>query len=202
MKSKKELEVKLSKLEDIGSPKVFLEQYPTPSAIAGEVLWLASLKGDIKDKIIADFGCGNGILGIGASLLGAKKVIFLDSDRESLLIAKKNFEALDLKNAVFLHQDVSKFHQEVDTVIQNPPFGVQQEHADKGFLEVALKHSKSIYSFHKLESKGFIEALIRDSGFKLGEILSFKFPLKKSQKFHTKLVHVVEVGCFILRKGV
>ena len=48
--SKKDLEVKLSKLEQIKSPKVELEQYATPSDIAAEVLWHAYMNDAIKDK--------------------------------------------------------------------------------------------------------------------------------------------------------
>jgi len=199
--SKNQLEIYLSKLNQVSYPKVELEQYPTPGNIAAEVLWYAYMNNDIKNKIVADLGCGNGILGIGAALLGAKKLFFLDSDPTSLLIAKKNFNSLNLSNALFLRDDVKNFRNKVDTVIQNPPFGVQNEHADREFLLKAFEISNRIYSFHKLESKSFIEALIRNTHFKLKEVLKFDFPLKKSQEFHEKKVHLVQVGCFILQKG-
>ncbi|MFH1592479.1 MAG: METTL5 family protein [Candidatus Woesearchaeota archaeon] len=200
MKSKKELEVALSKLNKIESPKVELEQYPTPASAAAEVLWFGGMNGDIKDKVIADLGCGNGILGIGAVLLGAKKVVFLDCDNSSLLVAKKNFEDLGLKNSIYLNKDVSEFVDKVDTVVQNPPFGVQDEHADRGFLIKSMETAKSIYSFHKLESKNFVDALARDHGFKLKSLFKFKFKLKKTQEFHKKESYAVDVGCFLLRK--
>lgn len=199
--SKKQLEVSLSKLNQVISPKVELEQYSTPSNIAAEVLWSAYMNNDIKNKIVADLGCGNGILGIGASLLGAKKLFFLDSDPTSLLIAKKNLNSLNLSNAIFLREDVRNFKNKVDTVIQNPPFGVQNEHADREFLLRAIEISNKIYSFHKIESKSFIEAIIRNTQFKLKEVLMFDFPLKKSQEFHEKKLYLVKVGCFILKKG-
>ena len=74
---KKELSILLSKLIEQENLKIDLEQYQTESELAGEILWKAFLNNDIKNKIIADFGCGNGIFGIGALLLGAKKVYFL-----------------------------------------------------------------------------------------------------------------------------
>ena len=200
MKSKKELEVILSKLNQINSPKVNLEQYATPSNIAAEVLWLAFMNGDIKNKVIADLGCGNGILGIAAALLNAKKTIFLDTDNSSLVIAKHNFESLKLKNAVFLNMDILNFNEKIDTVIQNPPFGVQDEHTDRNFLIRAMASSKTIFSFHKLESKNFIIALAREYNFKLDRTLKFRFRLKKTQAFHTKNDYFVDVGCFLLRK--
>ena len=200
MNSKKELEVILSKLKQIDLPKVELEQYFTPSNIAAEVLWLAFMNGDIRDKIVADLGCGNGILGIGAALLGAKRIIFLDADHSSIMAAKHNFKNFKLKNALFLNKDITHFNNKVDTVIQNPPFGVQNEHADRIFLIKAMKLSDIVYSFHKLESRKFIEALARDYDFRLNSLLKFKFEIKKTQKFHTKKVYSVNVGCFILRK--
>lgn len=198
MNSKKQLEVALSKLEQVKSPKVNLEQYITPSEIAAEVLWTAFMNNDVKDKVVADLGCGNGILGVGASLLGAKKVIFLDGDRASLLIAKKNFEGLG--NGVFLNMDVSSFKERVDTVIENPPFGVQNLHADREFLIKAMENSKKIYSFHKIESKNFVEAITRDKGFKLDNLMRFKFRLNKTHEFHRKEDYFVDVGCFVLGK--
>ena len=65
---KTELELKLSQLKSIENPKVFLEQYGTHADIAAETLWVAYISGDIENKVVADLGCGNGILGIGALL--------------------------------------------------------------------------------------------------------------------------------------
>ena len=180
------------------TPRVRLEQYPTPSDIAAEVLWTAFMNNDIKNKIIADLGCGNGILGIGALLLGAKKVFFVDVDSEAILTTKKNLE--QLRNAIIIHQDVSLFNEQVDIVIQNPPFGVQNEHADRSFLIKAMEISRKVYSFHKIESEQFIMALAREHNFEKEQLLKFSFPLKKTQNFHTKTEYKVQVGCFILSK--
>ncbi|MEK6934929.1 MAG: METTL5 family protein [Nanoarchaeota archaeon] len=201
IKSKKQLEVILSKLKQVESPKVELEQYPTPGILAAQVLWHAYMNDDINGKIVADLGCGNGILGIGANLLDSKKTFFLDSDPSSLLIAKNNFNDLKLQNGVFLKEQVQNFNEKVDTIIQNPPFGVQNQHADREFLKKAFEVSNKIYSFHKIESKNFIEALIRDTNFKLKVILKFEFPLKNTQHFHDRVVHIVKVGCFILKRN-
>ncbi len=198
MNSKQQLEVYLSKLKQIDSPQARLEQYITPSNIAAEVIWLAYMNGDIKNKTVADLGCGNGSIGIGCLLLRAKKVFFLDTDSRSILITKQNTKSL--RNAIILYQDISSFDQKVDTVIQNPPFGVQNEHADRAFLIKAMENSGKVYSFHKLESESFIRAIARDHNFKMDQILNFRFPLKKTQNFHTKAKHEVKVGCFVLSK--
>ena len=201
MRSKKELEVTLSRLGKVKKQDAKLEQYETPSDIAAEVLWSAFMNGDIKNKIIADLGCGNGVIGIGCLLLGAKKVFFLDSDSESILVTKKNLSDLELENHILLHQDIGSFNEKIDTVIQNPPFGVQNEHADRNFLIKAMEHSRKIYSFHKSESESFIKSLATEYNFKIANIMKFRFPLKKTQEFHTKKAHGVDVSCFILSKA-
>ncbi len=200
--NKKELAVQLSKLKQVEKPIAKLEQYQTESETAAEVLWFAYMNNDIQNKIIADLGCGDGILGIGALLLGAKEVYFVDVDNESLLVAKHNIESLKLKNAVLMRSSVEEFNKKVDLVIQNPPFGVQREHADKPFLEKAMQISNTIYSFHKIESKGFISSLIMDTNFKVLKILEFKLPLKKTQAFHKEKTHFVDIGCWVLKRNI
>ena len=157
MKSKKELAKKLSYLEKFEKPIVKLEQYSTDSEIAAEALWFLHMHDEINGKIIADFGCGNGILGIGCLLLGAEKVYFVDKDKNALNIAKENFKKMKLSNGIFANKGVSKFKNRVDTVIENPPFGVQEEHADRAFLDTAMKVSDKIFSFHKIESYDFLK---------------------------------------------
>lgn len=54
-------------------PDYRLEQYPTPPELAAEMLFAIHASfDDIEDKRIADVGCGPGMLGIGAALLGAR----------------------------------------------------------------------------------------------------------------------------------
>jgi len=69
--SKSRLAIALSRLEGFSEPKVRQEQYLMDSEIGASVLWNACLLGDIRGKVIADLGCGTGMLGIGALMLGA-----------------------------------------------------------------------------------------------------------------------------------
>lgn len=200
--NKKQLAVQLSKLQQIKNPNVSLEQYQTESEIAAEVLWSAYMNNDVQNKVVADLGCGNGILGIGALLLGAKEVFFVDIDNNSLAVAKKNIESLKLKNAVIIRSPVEEFNQKVDTVIQNPPFGVQREHADKSFLEKAMHIADAVYSFHKIESKTFVEAIARGNNFKVVKIYKFQFPIKKTLFFHKKEEYLIDIGCWLLKRNI
>ena len=88
------LEIELSKLKDTNRKKVSLEQYSTPSTIAAKMLYYALSEDRIRDKVVADFGSGNGIFAIGASLLGAKKVYAVEKDQSAIDVAKENSKAL------------------------------------------------------------------------------------------------------------
>ena len=70
----KELIGELQRCNTWAKPRVELEQYPTPPDIAAHMLLAAAEEGDIEGKLIADLGCGGGVLGIGAALLGAERV--------------------------------------------------------------------------------------------------------------------------------
>ena len=78
MNTKKQLAIFLSRLQSFDKPSLKLEQYPTDSEIAAEVIWHAQLAQDLQDKSIADLGCGTGILGIGCMFFEPKKVFFVD----------------------------------------------------------------------------------------------------------------------------
>jgi len=194
--NKKKLSVILSKLEGFFGD-VKLEQYMTDPEIAADILWFVHLHGDLEGKTIADLGCGNGILGIGALNLGAEKVYFVDVDKKMIDLAKKNCK---FKNSNFLNEDVSSFDKKVDVVIQNSPFGVKNKKADEKFLKKAFEISDKVYSFHKIESKDFIEKISSKNGFKVNKVLKYDFYLKRSMKFHKRKEHKVVVGCWVLER--
>jgi len=194
--NKKELALRLSKLKRLERYNLELEQYQTESELAADLLWNINLQDSIKGKIVADLGCGNGIFGVGCLLLKAKYVYFVDKD--NLDVARDNCEGF--KNAKFVNCDISEFDKGVDIVIMNPPFGVQKRKADKVFLETAMKISKKIYSIHKIESKKFIEKLCKENNFIVKYIMKFKFPLRKSYKFHKKERYYVDVGLWCIEK--
>ncbi len=52
--------------------------------------WLASI--DLTDKVVIDYGCGSGILGVAALLLGAKSVYATDIDPQAVLATQQNAE--------------------------------------------------------------------------------------------------------------
>ncbi len=200
MLTKSQLAIRLSMLKIFASPELASEQYPTDSEIAADILWNAYMKGDIERKVIADLGCGTGILGIGCLLLGAKKSYFVDKDEMCLATAAENLQELQLKNCELINSDISKLSLKADVVVQNPPFGTKRKHADRAFLIKAFDTAGVIYSIHKATSVSFIEELSRDNGFRVTNILRYSMPLKRSHAFHRRRIHRIEVACFRLER--
>lgn len=204
IRSKKNLEVELSKLKSFVSPSMQLEQYPTPDSIAAEWIWNMALKGEVAGKTILDAGCGSGILGIGLLLMGAKKVYFLDKDPAAIKVCQENYQKIEneyeIGKAEFVAHDISLFDAEVDLVVQNPPFGTKEEHADKRFLEKAFSLAKIVYSMHKYSTKIFVEAISRDFRFEITDFWRYEFPIKAVFKFHEKPVKFIDVGLWRMKK--
>ncbi len=205
VKSKAQLAVILSKIKGFDEPNAKLEQYSTDSEIAAAILWFSYMQGDIKDRTIADLGAGTGILGLGALLLGAKQVYFLEIDKQAIQQAKNNYKRLkseyNIGQAIFVNKEISDFKVDADAVIENPPFGVKNEHSDRKFLLKAMETANKVYSLHKCESKAFIEALCRDNGFRSSERLKFHYPLKASLGYHTRRIYRFKVSLFVLEKA-
>lgn len=197
----------LSKLKGFSTSSWKLEQYMTEPDIAGEVLWNSALKDEVCDKSVIDLGCGTGILGIGALLLGAKKVIFVDIDEKALNICIENYKEIlskyDISEDVeFINLDILELEGlKGDIVFENPPFGAKNNpHIDRKFLLKAFKFSDIIYSFHKIESEKFVDSLSNDNGFSVRSMYKFRFPLKNTMHYHKKKVEKIDVGCFKIVK--
>jgi putative methylase len=206
MYTRKQLAITLSKLKDFENPDPAKEQYITDSEVASQIIWNAYMLGDIKDKIIADLGSGTGMLGLGAILLNAKWLFMVEIDKKAEDIAKRNLESLREifeigNNTTFLNTDISSFNKEVEVVIQNPPFGVQTEHADRPFLLKAFQVGKVVYSIHKIESEAFIKKLASENNFKVTHLFRYNLAIKKTMEFHTHRIERVAVGCFRLQKN-
>jgi putative methylase len=200
--SKKQLAVLLSKLKVFEHPHLSLEQYPTDGEIAATILWDAHMQGEIDGKIIADFGCGTGILGIGALALGAKHVVFIEVDSKLFPLLIENLKMLedqfghDLSNYEIINGHIESFDRQVDLILQNPPFGTQEKHADMMFVKQAVKLAPIVYSLHKTSTQEYLKQWAQQSGVHIANIMHFDFPLKQSMPHHQKRIQRIEVSCF------
>lgn len=153
IRSKKDLEIFLQKLDKPSSYKYGLEQYPTDAALASELLFLAYLDGNIEGRTVADLGAGNGIFSIGAAVMGAARTFAVEIDPGMGSIIGSNAGGLEIR---LLEMDVSDFGEKVDTVIMNPPFGAVNERADRIFMQKAVDQSRNIYALHNSKSVDFV----------------------------------------------
>jgi putative methylase len=200
-----DLERTLQQVEPHPSPKASLEQYTLPVDVAAELLFIAAyIHDDIIDKTVADLGCGTGMLAIGAVLLGAKKAIGVDIDSAAVETAKANAEKLGIQDKVqWFTGDIDSLTGDFDTVLQNPPFGVQKRGADRKFLLKALELAPVVYSLHKSgeSNRGFIKRFIEQHGGKVTGIFPMKLNIPRLFNFHTKHKYEVEVDLYrIVRK--
>ena len=197
---KRFLERELSKIETLPIPKTNLEQYTTPSRVAAGALYLAAyVYDDIINKTILDLGCGTGMLSIGAALLCAKEVFGVDIDRASISLAQKNAKKLGVEEQTnWIVADIDVIKGDFETIIQNPPFGVQKRGADRVFITKSLELGKIIYSFHKSGSSNrkFIKRFIEEHGGKITTIFPMKMDIPRIFKFHTKTKRIVQVDLY------
>ncbi|WP_321422078.1 METTL5 family protein [uncultured Methanobacterium sp.] len=201
---KKQLEMALQGVPPHPYPDPNLEQYHTPSIIAADVIWNAHACGDIQELKVVDLGCGTGILALGSAMIGAVEVVGVDVDSDALQVA--NSEALRLKvqdKCHFLNMDINDFHEQADTVIQNPPFGAQKANrkdGDRRFLEKALEVAPVVYSFHLAKTREFLELLVKALDASITHVFHYNFPLPRIYHFHQDEKREVEVVVLRIEK--
>lgn len=189
---KKELEMALQRVRPFEEPDPSAEQYPTPAVIAADMAFTAFSLGDIYSRKVADLGCGTGMLGIAAALLGATEVWGIDNDPRALGLARQNAQAQGVELRL-MEGDVSEFVQKVDTVIMNPPFGSQTRHADRPFLEKAKEVADVSYSLHNAVTQDFLLQMISSVGGQAKVLKRYKFEIPHTFAFHKKAKRDVEV---------
>ena len=195
---KRDLEIRLQNLAPFKEPKVELEQYPTHSSIATDILFEAYANGDIAGKDVVDLGCGTGIFAIGASLLGASSVKAYDLDDGALAIAKDNADALGC-DIDFIQADISEVEGKFDTALMNPPFGSQRKHADQPFLRTAMRVADVVYSIHMACT---LDYLNKETQMFSKEIVGhriYKYDIPHTFTFHTKTKKSVDIVAINIR---
>lgn len=200
--SKRQLEAQLSKLKILEKPNLKLEQYPVSSAVASELLHMASFEHSDLDRRVIDLGTGTGRLAIGASLMGADETVGVDVDEHSLSIARKNAERVDAQ-VEWIHSDIEKVNVKFDAVIMNPPYGTRIPHADIRFLEKAFQIAPVVYSIHKSATREYLVQFLTKSGWKVDQVRSMRMDIPHLFEFHEKKRVMVEVDLYrITRKDI
>ncbi len=198
----KELEMTLEQIERISELDVTLEQYPTAPSIAAAILFAAEMEhGDIAGKVVCDLGCGDGVFGLGAAILGARHVLGVDVQSKALKVSHKNACTLSVEGKTdWILGDVSSLEMRsgIDTIFTNPPFGIKKRGADLKFLRKALSMARVTYSIHLAGEKNrvFLKETIQQLGGSLTQVETFQFPMKRLYEFHHKEIHFINVDLY------
>ena len=189
---KKDLEIRLERVKPFKGPSAALEQYPTPATIASDILFTAYANGDVSGSTVNDLGCGTGIFAIGSKLLDADTVRGYDVSESALEVARSNAEILGAE-VEFIQCDISEVNDRADTTFMNPPFGCQNEHADRPFLEKAMGLSDSVYSIHMANTIGFLEDYVSSFGKEIVSRATYKYNIPHTFSFHSKTKQTVDI---------
>ncbi|HJK79090.1 MAG TPA: METTL5 family protein [Methanocorpusculum sp.] len=181
----RQLEMQLQKVRGFTRPRSDAEQYMTPAPLAARMLYHAAMNGDIADLRVCDLGCGTGMLSIAAALLGAD-VIAVDFDTAALAAARENAELFGV-DITFAEVRIGDADPGItaDTVIMNPPFGAQKEHADRPFIDAALRIAPVCYGIFNAGSIPFLAAYTKGRA-EIVEKISAQLTIPKQFAFHTR----------------
>jgi putative methylase len=192
----KQLEMTLQKAKGYEKPRPSLEQYMTPAPLAARMLYHALMKGDIEGKNVCDLGSGTGVLAIGAALLGAESVKGVEKDANAVAVARENaalFGAeVEFITADILDTTLTEKIGPCDTIVMNPPFGAQKVHADRPFIDLAVRTAPVVYSIFNAGSTPFVKAFISKRA-EVAEQVGSAFAIKRTFAFHTRYVLEFEV---------
>ena len=217
MMSLKSLVSELQKVALFPDPKWALEQYKTGPQLAAEiVLAIQSAYEDIAQQVVVDLGCGTGILGIGAALLGANHVFGIDIDGAALSAAAASADDIGVSESIsFVQCDVlsdggvplrqlSPKDGIADVAILNPPFGTRRPGADVRFLSVAcalVGAEGRVYSLHKSSTRQFLVNKAASWGIGCELVAELHFDIPSTYAFHSHESLDVEVDLLRFVKG-
>jgi putative methylase len=221
---KLDLERFLSRIKPHPSPNSHLEQYTTSESAAATMLHLAAYTyGDIEGKRVLDLGCGTGRLALGCAFLGAESVVGVDIDRSAVKLAVENSAKLGFKSTVeWVAGDFNAIGGTFDTVVQNPPFGVQKRGADRVFLEKALQVADAVYSLHnhpftneplakrlkanggllQVEPSPFLTRFIEAHGGKIRAVYALLLAIPHMFDFHTKTRSEIIIDLYVIKSTI
>ena len=158
--------------------------------------------GDLDGKLVADLGCGCGVLSIGSAMLGAQFVVGIDLDPDALETFTENVSGFEMDNVDMVNADVtskdclSQMCKKFDTVVMNPPFGTKHNKGiDMAFVKQGLNLARTaVYSLHKTSTRAHIlKKASEDWGVEAKVIAELRYDLPASYKHHKKASVDIEV---------
>ena len=115
--------------------------------------------------------------------------------------------------------DIEALRGRFDTVLQNPPFGVQRRGADRKFILKALELGRRIYSLHKSVSRDrllinrlgrrgiaparpspFLKGLIERHGGRILSVYTMVMTIPHLFEFHERRKHRFLVDLYVIER--
>ena len=193
----------LEKVTGFEHPILEREQYQTPAPLAARLLYTAFLAGDIAGLRVLELGSGTGILGIGAALLGAGEVIGVEIDQDAIRVAEQNAKTLGVGiqtlSVDIRDQTECEAVPHADTIIMNPPFGAQKEHADRPFIDLALSRAEIVYGIFNAGSEQFIRQYTASRA-EITAVIAAEFSIPRTFFFHTDDHRDIQVEIIVLKR--
>lgn len=198
----RQLEMLLERVSGFETPSAGREQYLTPPTLAARLLHTAMMRGDIAGKTVLDLGSGTGMLAIGAALLGGD-VTAVEEDPRAIAIAEANTDDLGCRIR-FIQGDltdpgIADIIPSADTGVMNPPFGAQNEHADRPFIDMALEKTTVCYGIYNAGTAPFLAEYIKGRG-EIEYSVSAGLSIPRTFTFHRQDKLEIPVEIHVIRQ--
>ncbi len=184
------LAMQLSSLVKSPNHDVKLEQYSTDGDLAARWLTDMAAFGDlIEGCSVVDLGSGNGVLGLGALLMGASSATLVEVDEEACAACTVNAADLGLEERVEIARaEVGEDALDIasaDLVISNPPWGRQVERADRPFLDAILSAGATAHVMHSAGAS-HIQLIFEAAGWGVERYGEADFALPAAYEHHSR----------------
>ena len=184
-------------LDFSGRPRLDLEQYSTSPHLAAQVLcYVEEQFAAISGQVVADFGCGCGVLTVGCGVMEAESVFGFDMDERCIAITLQQSGNVPMPLLELVNMDLSSGLPNrtlFDTVLMNPPFGTRKPGVDLAFVDLALNTAEQVFSLHKSSTRRYIEKHCAEKSAEAEVLATLRYDLPKTHKIHTKKSVDIEV---------
>lgn len=168
-----------------------MEQYPTEGDLAAR--WLLDMNEHLAlfETRVVDLGAGNGILGLGTLILGARSATLVEADPSVAEVAQQCADEITREYggmAEVLNHTIDGNWPDglaADIIVMNPPWGYQTSAADRPLIEAAL--ASPAHTIHLLHSAAASHpaAMARDAGWSAELRFEADFRLPANMAHHT-----------------